>query len=127
LQAIENAWDMIGGLENEEPEAGYVSRFWTRLAQRKTWYQAWSKALQSVFSVKRLVPVAAVVAVLIIAGMLHLYPSSGPAPVVATRVAQAPGARTNGQVSVELVENMDILEEMELLEDWEYVGALGNS
>lgn len=127
LQAIEKAWDMIGGLEGEEPEAGYVSRFWTRLAQHEPWYQTWAKALQPVFSVRRLVPVAAVVVVLIVAGLLHLYPQSGPEPIVTPKVAQVPGARTNGQVSVELVENMDMLEELELLEDWEYVQALGNS
>jgi len=127
LQAIENTWDMIGALEAEEPEGGYVSRFWTRLAQRESRVQAWVQALQRTFSVKHLVPVAAVMVVLIIAGMLHLSPKSGLEPVGTPRVAQVPGARTTGQVSVELVENMDLLEELELLEDWEYVEALGNS
>ncbi len=130
LQAIENAWDMVGALDAEEPEPGYVSRFWIRLAHQEPWYRTWAKTLRPVFSIRILAPVASLAVVLIIAGMLHLAPTSAPrtaVPAQGSQVAQVSGVRTTDQVSVELVENLDMLEDLDMLENWEYLEAMGRS
>lgn len=116
LEMYKLSWNALKDWEDEDPDPAYISRFWTRLAGRKSWRERVWEPLKGVLGDKRLVPVLASFLFVVIAGSATLR--------YAWRVHQEEALITALSAeeidfiqNIEMVECMDILEDMDMFED----------
>jgi hypothetical protein len=117
-EIIAKSWEMLGELDEIEPNPHYVSRFFARIAEPQPRQAKWVDALREFFTPRRLLPVAGA------AGLLFLI------GVTVTQIRQqtAEDARLaavqlNG-VDLELIESIDIADNFELIHDLEFLSDL---
>jgi anti-sigma factor RsiW len=123
-EILSKSWEMLGELDEIEPNPFYVSRFYARLAERRPWYAPWVDALRSLSARRRLLPALAAVCLVAVIGI-------GVVQVQLKRAGQErlAAAHLNGLdpelfESFELAENLDLINELEYLPDIEIIQAL---
>jgi len=118
----ERTWGLLGKLSVIEPEPGYVSRFWTRLAQEKPWHlRAWDLAKERLLA-PRISPVYLALGVVLLVGYMTLSTTLG-----VKRSADEFSGLNNEQVefledaelaeNYELIQDLDVLIDLDMMED----------
>jgi hypothetical protein len=118
------SWDRLKEWRDVEPERGYVSRFWTRLAEEKNAPQKWGEGVWALFSSRQLVPVYAAVCLVVVVGVFTLramYGVDSESPVASLNEEEIEFVE-----QIDLVENLDVLEDLEWLDDLEIIESLDN-
>ncbi len=123
VRAYEKIWATLDQWKDVEPQPGYVSRFWTRLALKQPWYIKWGRTLNTIFLKKSLAPFYAVLSIVLIVGYITFKTT--------TQVYQTETVLTalNSEEmelvdNLELTENLELIEELEFLEDLEIIENL---
>ncbi len=118
----QQSWKMLEMAENIEPQAGYMSRFWTELSTRKTWVQTIFEVVKGLLWSKRLVPVFATASVLLLVGIFSIrnyYNLSDSQTMLASLSVSDLEMVEYVELAenLEIIENIDFYEDMELLEN----------
>ena len=118
------SWDRLKDWRDVEPERGYVSRFWTRLAEEKSVPQKWGERVWALFSNRQLVPIYATACLVVLVGVYtfrSMYGLDSESPVASLNDEEIEFVE-----QIDLVENLDVLEDMEWLDDLEIIESLDN-
>ena len=123
LAAYKASWEMLGDVEEIQPSANYISRFWTEVSQQKKWYEKLGEFFKETFLKKRLAPsLAAICMVVIISGVLiHNYSNTSQDPMI---LVSKEGIDIEMVENIELAENFEIIQDLEFFEDWEVIESL---
>lgn len=119
----QQSWKILEMAENIEPQAGYMSRFWTEVSGRKTRSETIYEFVKNLVWQKKLVPVFATVCVLLIVGMFsirnyyHLSDSQ-------TMLASLSSSDLEMVEYVELAENLEIIENIDFYEDMDLLESI---
>ncbi|MFA5261132.1 MAG: zf-HC2 domain-containing protein [Candidatus Omnitrophota bacterium] len=110
---LARSWGALDAWDDIEPDPAYVSRFWTRLAGQspETPLERFAAGIQRYFGRKVLLPVYAIVAMMLIVGLVALrIPSPG------SRAVTVPSEDLKLIESADFAENLDMLEDLDFLE-----------
>jgi len=118
------SWDRLKDWKDEEPDRGYVSRFWKRVADEEPAPQNFRERVLALWSSRQLAPIYAAVSLILVIGfyMLRSIPGSDSLP----QVAALNDEDLEFVESIDLVENLGVLEDWELLDDMEIIESLDN-
>ncbi len=123
MAAYEKTWEMLGSWKDIEPDPGYVSRFWTRLSMKKSWYESPGLTLKSFLWERRLAPVFAVVSIVLVVGVMtwriSMRTLGNETLLTALSTEEIEFAEF-----IELAENLDVIQDMEFLEDLDVIENL---
>ena len=122
LELYEKSWELLRAWEDEEPEAGFVGRFWTRLAKETTWHERIADGLKKVSLRSRLAPALVMVCTVILVGSLIVSNYLNRQEM--TQLAQMDAEEIELLEYMELAKNIDVIEEMEILQDMEIIESL---
>ncbi|MCR4336849.1 MAG: hypothetical protein NUV91_03490 [Candidatus Omnitrophica bacterium] len=125
MDAYKKTWDMLGEWKEIEPDPGYISRFWTRLAQERPWYQKFLEALWDAISNKVVMPVAVAACLVVWVASITLK-TTLEVQTTETALTELSGEEFEMMENLELVENYDVIEQMDMLEDTEIIDSLGS-
>lgn len=121
FELMEKNWKMLKNLDMVEPSQNYISRFWSELSSRQTWYQKAVDVVKNIIFARRLVFVYALICVVIGALALRNY----------FQVQQTNQMIVNFSSDdyemveyIELAENYDIIKDIEFFEDFEVIESL---
>ncbi len=120
LALYTKSWQMLGDWKTIEPEAGYVSRFWTKVALEQSWYERLLQDLRNSVSGRRLAPVLVTACMLLIVGFfsLHVYQKQ---QMDTEFLASVNEEEIEIVQNIELAENYDIIQELDSLEDMDVI------
>ena len=121
MECYERSWAALKEVDELEPEPGYVSRFWTRVAQEPEGVAWWARLLV-LGKGNRFVPALATAAVIVIVAFLSLRPTLVPEGAPAITHLSPEDAELLEEWDV--VENLEMLENLELLEDDDFLEDL---
>lgn len=119
-RAFEKSWAALEQWEDLEPEPGYVSRFWTRLAEKRPWYERFGLLLKEALLTKRLLPVYAASLVVVIVGFFVLR-TSLTIHHDAVNFATLPAEDIEFIESMDMAVNLDVLNDLDFLEDMDVI------
>ena len=119
LADYEHDWELLGEWQEAEPDAGYVSRFWTRISQQKSWNQRLREAVQNALVPQKPARAYAAVVGILIVGVVAFHTTR----TYQTRYMLSRMSPEDMEIVefMELAENLYILEDLELLEDMEII------
>lgn len=117
------SWEMLGRWEDAEPDPGYVSRFWTRVAQERPWHEQIWTAVRAALTDRALVPVYVTMCAVIIVGVFTLRTN------VQTNQNREFLAQFNTDEiefirDMDLAENLEIIENLDILQDLDIIENL---
>jgi negative regulator of sigma E activity len=122
LQSYQETWEMLCEVPDVQPDPGYVSRFWRKVAaERPFWQRIWDGPI-NLLSASRLIPVAMTACFILIA--IAVFSQS--------QKELSDLARLPLDVDIELLENLefyeqyDMMEEIDFLEDLEIIENMKN-
>lgn len=116
------SWDQLKEWRDVEPERGYVSRFWTRLAEEKNVSKRFWDRILAFFSNRQLVPIYATVGLVVLVAVYTLRSMYGLDSV--SPVASLNEEEIEFVEQIDLVENFDVLQDLEWLDDFEIIESL---
>ena len=124
LNALQKSWELLNALEDIQPQANYISRFWTELSLRKTWKEKVFEALPPLFLKRTLAPVAVAVCLVLAMSVFafHHYQSQKSEQMMASLSEEDLEILEN----IELAENLDLIEDLDVLQDMDVVEELDN-
>ena len=111
---MEKTWQLLGEVEDIEPNPHYISRFWAGLETRRPWYEKiFLQTKEMVFQRPWVPALAAAGVILIVAGISLQFsdrlPDNGTAVVAAFK-----------DVDPDMVEHIDIIENLDLIQDIDF-------
>lgn len=114
LDAYKEVWKLLDVCKDEEPDPGYIERFWKRMALRKPWWQrVWDKALP-VMVHQRLASALIILVVVVVTGALSMRMINNQQT---EKILTALSAEEIELVkNLDMIENLDLLEQMDMLE-----------
>jgi len=122
LEIFQKSWALLSHVENIEPKADYISRFWTEVSLRKPWTEKILEAVKEYAPQKRLIPALATACLILVMGFFavknYLYINDEKA------LASLSQDDLEMVQSMELAENYDIIEDIEFFEDLEIIENL---
>lgn len=122
LDAYKETWNILDSWEGEDPDRGYVSRFWMRLASERSWQERLADILSSIFADKRFVPALSAVCILVVAGFFVLRTTQAHQTEVLLTALSI--EEIEFVENLELAENFEFLEQMEMLEQLDILDEL---
>lgn len=123
LEFYKKSWDLLGIWKDKEPAPGYIGRFWSRLAQEKTWGEQALESIREILTKRALAPVFAAIFIFIIVGSFsYRYYVSGQKSEKALAVMTPEEIELVDQL--ELAQNYDVIVNMDVVEDLEVVENL---
>lgn len=122
LEIFQKSWALLGRLENIEPKADYISRFWTEVSSRKSWYEKALETVKEYVPQKRLIPAFATACLILVMGFFavknYFYINDEKA------LASLSQDDLEMVQSMELAENYDMIKDIELFEDLDVIENL---
>ena len=116
-RALEKSWEVLGELDEIEPDPQYMARFWRSLDAQMPWYEKLLRDVQTAFLQRRWVPVLAGAVVIVLVGGLvryQLFQKPETVPVLAELNA----------AELEMVVNFDLAEDYEIIENIDFFSDL---
>jgi len=112
LAALQASWEALEEWGDIEPAPGYVSRFWTGLAQRKSWPEKLWDRLRGLEAGPFWAPVLVTACVAVIVSVLvvsRLQPGHAPEEFAGLNAEE-----------IEMVENIELAEHFEIIQDLDF-------
>ena len=120
----EKTWKALGAWKDQDPDPGYVSRFWTRLAQEQSWQEKLTGYMREWLRKMKAIPSYASVIALLIVGLLvsrHFYQTQR----FEQMLVKASPEEVELVENIELVQNLEVIEAIDLLEDMDFLESFG--
>jgi len=123
LRLYEESWEMLSLLKDEDPDPGYISRFWTRLSTEQSQKERISANIRNAFQMPKWAPALATFSLVVIVGLLSLRNFL---QVRETNVALSAMNPEQFEIveNYELIQNFDLIENIDLMEDLEIIENL---
>jgi len=118
------SWEMLGDLDEIEPNPFYVSRFYARLAEQRPWHAPWVDAIRSHFARRRLLPLLAALCLVVVIGIGVVEMQIKHAKQEHLVLAHLDGQDMELLEWFELAENLELIHEIDFLCDLEIIQAL---
>ncbi len=118
------SWEMLGELDEIEPNPFYVSRFYARLAQQRPWHAPWVDAIRSLFASRRLLPALTALCLVAVIGIGVLQVQLKNHEQERLALAHLDGQDMELLEWFELAENLELIHEIDFLCDLEIIQAL---
>ena len=118
------AWQMLNEWKDIEPEPGYISRFWTKVAMEKPWYQEFLTELKDKLNFGRLAPVFVTLSILLLVSAVSLQVYFQPDGGNADLLTSLNDEEVEFVENLELAENYEIIEDLDFWEDLEILEAV---
>lgn len=109
LYEYKKSWEMLGTLDPIEPTPGYISRFWTELSYRSSWYEKILEGIRNLFLSRRVVHRVALALVVLIVIYVSVYKHTN---ALRTRTLLV----NMSEEEWEMIENYDLIANLDLLE-----------
>ena len=110
---MEITWQMLGEVDDIQPDPNYISRFWAGAHAQKPWYENIFQQTKELVFQRRWVPALAAAGVILIVGGITLRYHAR-VPETETVVAAF------NDVDPDMVESIDIIENLELIQDIDF-------
>jgi anti-sigma factor RsiW len=116
LELLEASWQMLGELDEIEPEPFYVSRFFARVEAKMPWHAKLAGFIKGLLAPRPLIPIlaAAILVIVIAVGVNQLPPNSD---------KELAMIQFNG-VDPEMVESMDVAEYFDLINELDFLSDM---
>jgi hypothetical protein len=117
VREMEKAWQILGEVDDIEPDPDYISRFWARVDDQKPWYENILQHTKALITQRPWIPALAAAGVILVVGGItfrHYNPISE-----ADR-----GLATLYDVDLDMVEHIDIIESLELIQEIDFLTDL---
>jgi len=124
-EALQKTWLLLGEWKDIAPSSGYVSEFWTKIAQKKPWPERIAEGLKKTLIQKRPAPVFIGAGILMIVislfALRNYFQGQEAEQMVAALNEEEMEVFENMDIAenYELIENMDLLMELEIIENLE--------
>ena len=122
-RAIQSAWEMVGELDDIQPDPNFKTRFWARVAEQTSWQEKFLGEIKALFLNRRLVPALAaaglILCVSVVATYKYLQTSQSD-----SFMAEFSDADLDMVENIDLVENFDLIRDIDLLSDLEIIEGL---
>ena len=115
-QLYQKSWEMLGEWTPKPPQEGYVSRFWTKVAQRTPWYQQIWEHWKALLANRILVLKLSTLGVVLVLGSAVYLNSIRP---VIELAQMSPD-------EIEMAANMDFVQYVDLLDSAPDIGEADN-
>lgn len=114
----EKSWEFLGEWEDVEPQPNYMSRFWTELSVRTSWYEKIYVSIRENLLDRSMVAPAFVTACLVLVmGVLSLHNYR--------QIQKSDQILANMSVDeLEVVENIDLVKDYDIIEDIDFLADL---
>ncbi len=122
-RALQSAWEMLGELDDIQPDPDYRTRFWARVAGQTSQQEKIYDYIKSRFLNRRLVPALAAAGLILGVALVATYKYYQPPPTDG-RIAELSNVDLDMLDNIDLVENFDLIREIELLSDLEIIEGL---
>ena len=116
VRELQGSWEMLDQWDGVEPQANYVSKFWTRLSAEEKWYEPMIRFIQQ----PRLVPVFATAMIVILVSTAVIQYGQHEQKLVQKQQVEEDIIQ-----NLELVENYEIIEEIEFFEELDFIDEFG--
>lgn len=122
-ELYEKSWQLAGSLEDVEPEPGFKSRFWTRLASEEWEPDRGASALGilGLFLRHRLVLASAVAVMIAISVVLPNYLQQRSIDLLVAKITEEEVIMVE---KIDLLENLDVINDIDFLENMELIESL---
>ncbi len=121
--AIRRAWEMVGELDDIQPDPNFKTRFWARVAEQTSWQEKFFGEIRALFLNRRLVPALAAAGLILCISVVATYKylqTSQPDSFM----AEFSDADLDMVDNIDLVENLDLIRDIDLLSDLEFIEDL---
>ncbi|MBW2412386.1 MAG: zf-HC2 domain-containing protein [Deltaproteobacteria bacterium] len=122
-RAIQRAWELVGELDDIQPDPNFETRFWARIAEQTSWQDKFFGEIRALFLNRRLLPALAaaglILCISVVATYKYLQTSQSDNFMV-----EFSGADLDMVDNIELVENLDLIRDLDLLSDLEIIEDL---
>lgn len=122
-QAVQGAWEMLGELDDIQPDPNYKTRFWARVAGQTSRQEKIFDYIRSLFLNRRLAPALAAAGLILAVTLVATYKYFQPLPTDG-RIAEFNNVELDMLENIDLVENFDLIRDIELLSDLEIIEGL---
>jgi predicted anti-sigma-YlaC factor YlaD len=124
VDIIAKTWDMLGELDEIEPNPFYVSRFFARVAEPRPWHAKWPDFLKGLLSPRRLLPIMAAAGLIALIGIRVSTMQQRSTEEVRLAAIQLNGLDLDLFESFEFADNFELISELEFLSDLEIIQEL---
>jgi hypothetical protein len=115
-QAIQKAWEMLGEVDDIQPDPNYSAHFWNRVSEQIPWHAKVLNDISALFVNRRFVPALAAAGLILCVALVATYRYYQP-PETIGRLAEF------SDVDLEMVEYIELLEEdLDLLQNLDAIG-----
>ena len=122
-RAVEESWEVLGELDEIEPDPQYLVRFWRALDAQMPWYEKMLRDVRTAFLQRRWVPVLAGAVVIVLVGGLVRYQFLQK-PEAVPVLAELNAAELEMVVNFDLAEVYEIIENIDFFTDLEVIENL---
>jgi len=122
-RAIQSAWEMIGELDDIQPDPNFQTRFWSRVANQTSWQEKFFSDIKALFFNRRLVPALAAAGLVLCVSFVATYKylqTSKPDGFI----AEFSDADLDMVDKIDLAENFDLIRNIDLISDLEIIEDL---
>jgi predicted anti-sigma-YlaC factor YlaD len=121
---IGKSWEMLGEMDEIEPNPFYVSRFFARVAERRPWHAKWVDVLKGLLALRRLLPIMAAAGLVVLIGISVTQMQQRTAEDARLATTQFNGVDPELFESIEIADNFELINELEFLSDMEIIQEL---
>ena len=124
VELYRRSWEMLKDVPQIQPEPAYVSRFWTRLAQEKTWHERLALNIREGLLKRNLVPAFVALCLLVAAGLFSVtnyFRIQDTEQILAEMSEEEVELVENIELAqdFEIIADLELLEDLEILEYWD--------
>jgi anti-sigma factor RsiW len=116
LELLEASWQMLGELDEIEPEPFYVSRFFARVEGKMPWHAKLAGFIKSLLAPRPLIPILAAASLVVVIAIGVNRFLTGPDKELAE-------VQFNG-IDPEMVESMDVAEHFDLINELDFISDM---
>ncbi len=122
-RAIQSAWEMVGELDDIQPDPNFKNRFWARVAQQTSWQEKFFNDIRALFLNRRLIPALAAAGLILCVTFVATF-KYFKSPQPDGFIAELSNADLDMLDNIDLVENFDLIRDLDLLSDLELIEDL---
>jgi len=122
-RAIQRTWEMIGELDDIQPDPNFQTRFWSRVADQTSWQEKFFSDIKALLLNRRLVPALAAAGLVLCVSVVVTYQyvqTSKPDGFM----AEFSDADLEMVDNIDLAENFDLIRNIDLISDLEIIEDL---